>query len=267
MAQNESPSISFFPVAGDCLDSFLEKAEAATVSNPEDRESIIRFLRSDVQYRENGIADIVKAFVENATPRPMLSILRIARKRYRCFALVEKPYFDLEDWDVYAAFYARSFTQFRRTCCRVHLFDGDEGHTSDLVEALNGGIHQDVHPLWLQDCPDLTYRGFFVLRPFRSFVVGRTVIDFDKRVARHTPGVERHELEDTGQPFCTGAIANEFHLSSLAMSLDTAPAIQQNPVVGVCATASVWVASQVLSGRFGPPQVSVQHYHPPSTKA
>ncbi|GEM_PF-4211305 len=248
--QEEKAVISFYAVEGKLLDSFLKEAETATTDNHKLHESCIARLQTDPKYKPMGISHLVNAFIGNIAPRPLLSILRIARKRYHCFALVETPYFDLEDWDGYAAFYSRSFTPFKRVCSRVHLFEGDEKKAKDVIRSLEDGIHQDVYSQWLY-CLKVKYRGFFVLRPYRSCVVGRTVIEFDKRTAHEIPDVDKHILEETGQPFCTAAIANEFHLSSLAMTLDTAPSVQQNPVVGVCATASVWVASQVLSGRFG----------------
>ncbi len=259
MIQEESATISFFPVEGALLDAFLDKAEIATASGQEDRKAkIIKELQDSPEYRTAGIAHLVNAFINNIVPQPLLSILKIARKRYTCFALVENPYFDLEDWDGYAAFYARSFTPFKRVCSRVHLLEGDEQCIPALIKCLQDGPHQNRHPQWLQDL-NAVYRGFFVLRPYHSCVIGRTVIEFDRRSSCDVPGVDHHWLEESGQPYCTGAIANEFHLSSLAMKLYTAPAVQQNPVVGVCATASVWVASQVLSGRFG------LHKHPYNT--
>ena len=251
MTQRDNAEIAYLHITGEFLDRFLAQPTAFLASENQ----------LDAESEADGIAHFARAFRANLNPRPLLSILRIARNRYRCFALVETPYFDLDEWDGYAAFYSRSFTPFRRFCSRVHLVEGDEQYVPKLISRLKAGIDQKDHPQWLDDL-DMKYRGFFVLRPHRSCVIGRTVIAFDdffNRTAQQLSKVELHELEETGQPFCTASITNKFHLSSLSMSIETVPSIQQDPVVGVCATAAVWVASQVLSGRFG------LHKHPYST--
>lgn len=249
MTQQEASRISYHPVIGGLLDDFLSVAEGARSNPQSDHPRSLAELSLD-KFKGPGISHLVAAFTGNVAPRPLLSILRIARKRYSCFAICETPYFDLEDWDGYSVFYSRSFTPFTRTCSRIHLFEGNEKNIPALIENLREGVDQKYHPTWLKDLC-MRHRGYFVLRPYRSCVVGKTVIEFDERPPDKIPDTEKHPLEQTGRPFCTGKITNVFHLSSLTMSLDTAPAVQQNPVVGVCATASVWVASQVLAGRFG----------------
>lgn len=242
--QGEESVVRYFVINGITLDAFLQRAENPTKENKQS-------LKEDREFESEGIKEIVKSFIHNESPEPLISILRIARKRYRCFAVLETPYFDLEDWEAYAVFYSRSFTPFRRLCCRVHFFQGEENRANDLISALENGIQQSEFSYWLTDNLKLEYVGFFVLRPFRTCVVGRTVIKFDERPVNLVSSDVSHALEKTGQPYCTCAINNEFHLSSLTVNLSTAPAIQQNPVVGVCATASIWVASQILCGRFG----------------
>jgi len=242
LVNDEPHRISLTLVSGSDLDLFL-----TTLNNAlEDPDRTRAFSKTKLGRK---VQPLVDAVVYNEYVTPLRSILRIIRKRYSCFAIIEYPYFDLEEWSGYAAFYSRSFMPYKRLCCRLHFFEGKEREGRKLINKLLGGLKQEE----LEDAlKSLKYRGFTVLRPSRNFAVGRTAIEFDSRGPCDAPSsIERHPLETTGTPFCTTDIPNSAHVGGVEFRVVTAPFVQQNPAVGVCATASLWAASQILAGRFG----------------
>jgi hypothetical protein len=135
-------------------------------------------------------------------------------------------------------------------CSRYHFFDGPVKAAEAFLDDVHHGIAQTELGDRLAKL-DIAYRGFLVLRSGDSYVVGRTAVEFDERGPEQKTPIEKHPLELTGHPFCTGRIPVSAHLSGLRMDLLAPPFVQQNPAIGKCSTASVWTASQILSHRFG----------------
>ena len=236
-------SLSFVPplLLDNCL-TLLESTGPKEVDNRARQLAHPSFAAAGANVFKNAIS-------HNEQVIPIRSILRIVRKRYNCFALVEHPYLDLEEWSNYAVFYAKSFIRHERLCSRVHFFEGDEKNARILIDVLMSGSEvafaDQLRKLQLK------YRGFCVLRPGKSFNVGRTAIEFDIRGPQNTVMLERHPLETDGQPYCTADVPNRIHLGGTHVVVQAPPFVQQNPAIGVCATASLWAASQVLAARFG----------------
>jgi len=199
----------------------------------------------------SSLTPIIDALKNNENPAPLESVLRIATSRYGCDAIIEYPYFDLEEWDSYSAFYSRAFVPYERLCRRIHFLAPSEGAESHFEHAIGDFLSRlrtggkDIPPAEPDsDLPRLNetlaqsgieYKGFLVLRPLRSFVVGRTLIAFDARDVRELPqGYPLHYLEGDGRPFCTTQIANRFHFGHYLCQIDTPPSIQQNPIIGRC---------------------------------
>ena len=238
---DESSVITFGIVSSSCLQALLDAAEAKNLG---ERRQKLDAITDPVA---KPLADALRA---NVNASPIQTVLRIVCLRYACFAVIEEPYFDLEEWSSYSALYARAFIPRERTCRRIHFFSGNEHDAAALSKWLNEGIRQKQVTDWL-DARNMRYRGFMVLRAGNSFVVGRTAIEFDVRATKLPAGMRQHLLEKTGHPFCTAAIPNTVHVGGIEIVVRAPPFVQQNPAIGMCATASVWIASQVLAHRFG----------------
>ena len=222
-----------------------EVLEALRLSSGDRRQALLKD-----KFRDKGIEPLVTGVLNNANPAPIRSVLRIVTERFDCFGILEEPYIDLEEWSGYSAFYSRSFMPHSRMCWRYHFFEGPVKNAEALLADIQHGLLQVALSRRLEEL-GLTYRGFLVLRSGDSYVVGRTAIEFDERGPDQPATIEKHPLELTGHPFCTGKIPVYAHLSGIRMELAAPPFIQQNPAIGKCSTASVWTASQILSHRFG----------------
>jgi hypothetical protein len=239
---DESSGITYRIVSSSSLRSLLDAAESPNVETRRQKLDAIA---------DPAARSLVDALRANVNPSPVQSVLRIVCRRYACFAVIEEPYFDLEEWSAYSALYARAFIPHERTCRRVHFFSGNENGAAALTKLLCEGMSQEHVKRWLEEGHNLRYRGFMVLRAGSSFVVGRTAIEFDGRATNLPAEVRQHSLEKTGYPYCTAAIPNAVHIGGVEIGVRSPPFVQQNPAIGMCATASVWIASQVLSHRFG----------------
>lgn len=73
---------------------------------------------------------------------------------------------------------------------------------------------------------------------------------FDSIRPQSNGSIEMHPLEEHGIPYCTTSIRNIGHLNGVQLDILAPPFTQQNPAIGVCATASLWSASKILAERF-----------------
>lgn len=195
----------------------------------------------------------------NTNPDPVRRVLSSVLTRWQCFGVLETPYTDLDFLDHYAEFYARSFIQTSPLCARLHFFscDGDlnddisEIDANTLCTALRRGLEWKTRG---NEFAHYHYRGYCVLRPTNSFVVGRTAIQFDSRSAADIPSPVKELITDNeegGRPCLNTSISCSATLLTTHLSVpNTVEFIQQDPNLGACATASVWVASRILAERF-----------------
>jgi len=241
---NEPSEVNLFHIPSTQIDDFYKVTQ---IADKVEKSNRLVSLKTD----HPELECLINAFENNLNPTPICSILKIIRKRYKLFCIAEHPYFDLDEWGNYAAFYAKAFKPYERVCHRIHCFEGEEDKAKDIIEGLRSGCPKDYRDITdFFESLKTEYKGFFVLRPHNNFTIGRTAIAFD---SRKDPNIEldKHPLESTGYPFCTGGINNTLHLLGNKISIFAPPFIQQSPVTGVCTTASLWVASQVLASRFG----------------
>lgn len=143
--------------------------------------------------------------------------------------VIEDPYVDRDFLEDYVAYFARCFTDdYSRYCRRLHFFTC--GLTKQQLR--HAMLHEDspVRGL-LQE----HYLGFLVVRPLPR-PIGRTCL-----VPLNT--------EDSGSsfPLCTTFKANLF---GIPLRVVTVPFQEQDGVVALCATSSLWTAFQITGRTF-----------------
>ena len=189
------------------------------------------------------LGDLLK---QNQNPLPLRSLFRIVVKRHAASCcLREHPYLDMGYWDTYSSFYSRCFKRFEKTCERLHFFRGPEEKAGELRDAFLAGESENcVNAL------GFTYLGFVVLRPTQSYCVGRTALAFDDRKGDQLPNMPpTSDPEHKGRPRSKGISTQSANLMGARLTVSAVPYLQQDVVTGMCATASVWTASQVLADR------------------
>ena len=184
----------------------------------------------------------------NQKNQPLRSILCSARTHHNAFAIIEDPYLDLEFWDGHSGYYAQSFSQYKINSKRLHFFSGEEKHAELLRRLLLQGECQRE----IVKQTKLHWCGYCVLRPIHSYVVGRTAIEFDETCSDKLPArVKILEEEKGGRPFLKAKQQCSANLLNCRFNIETTEFIQQDPNLGQCATASLWVATQLMANKFG----------------
>ena len=215
---------------------------------------------------------LARYFIGNRNPRPIASILSAVSNRWDACGIRETPYLDLEFWSNHVGFYDWCFRRYPVHSERFHFFGlsdtlqaNEKVTLQKLIDMLRAGLtwneiidsfipsneHRAVQPV--TDPPPIVYLGNCVIRPTRSFVVGRTTPAFDERITSELPKVAQDHLLDVeveGIPCLTMKYECTATILSTALKLTTAEFTQQDPNLGPCATASVWVATRCLSQRF-----------------
>lgn len=136
-------------------------------------------------------------------------------------AVVEKQYVDRDYSASYGRFYSRVFRSVEKWCKRIHFFE------VPLTEA----DLRDPSSLAKQ------YLGCVVIRPLGTSIVGRTIL----RPGTVDPNLEYH----------LNAISNDVHLAGSTLSVRAAPFMEQDTRVAACASADLWMASEVLAKKVG----------------
>jgi len=130
----EPSGIALTAIPTNLLDQILSATE--TYIRDEDPTQL-QHLRKEGDERICFLLDVILQMPEN--PRPIYSVLRIVRKRYSCFGIVEYPYFDLDVWASYSKVYSASFTPYYRICHRIHFFAGPDEKASAIIKGLRYG--------------------------------------------------------------------------------------------------------------------------------
>ena len=196
--------------------------------------------------------NISRKYLERNRPgaiRPIRSILTLLTSRYGAFALCETPYLDLDFWDNHSRFYAGSFTRYPVWCDRIHFFGGDDDQAARLCELLTQGLSaEDIARAGLS----VRYLGYCIMRPTPAFVVSRTAIEFDVRdTASLPPNVWMPEEEKDSTPFLKLKYRCVSHVLNATFEIQSVEFIQQDPNLGHCGTAALWVATKAMAYRFG----------------
>jgi len=202
------------------------------------------------QLQQHPVLKVFAPLLEtNLNPIPLRSLLRVLIGRFDAnLAVLEDPYLEMEFWDTYAYFHSRSFRDRRKQCWRLHFFrfapPSDDVTPKSLIDGLYSGVSQEA-----LDTQGFHYLGFATLRPTRSFSLGRSAIPFDEQPGERAQRGE-DDSERTGVPYCKGKAPQICNVCATRLIIPTVPFLQQDPVVGMCATASLWVTSQVLASKF-----------------
>lgn len=221
-------------------------------------------LKQDYQKSSINTENILFEYLsQNTAPQPLRSVLSVIRKHYDAVAIVEDPYMDLEYWDSHSTYYSSSFTRYRRGCRRLHFLGKSFSAKEDIdiedavkgvIKCLDAGFNEKIIK---RKYPCIEYFGYCVLRPTPSFVVGRTALKFDDRQPEDwPPSVKKVQAEENSIPFLTCHQTCYSNLKNATFKIEAPEFIQQDPNLGQCATASVWVSSSIMAQRHG-----TNHYH------
>jgi len=185
---------------------------------------------------------------KNLNPIPLRSLLRIFLGRLGSnLAVLEDPYIEVEFWDTFSYFHSKSFSCKRKQCWRIHFFKWTTSREKQPA-SLVSGLYQGESQKGLLE-KGFDYLGFATIRPTTSFCVGRTAVVFaDQPGGRAEIGEDK--LEEDGIPFCKGKGGQVANVGATRLEVDSVAFLQQDPIVGMCATASLWIASQVLASKF-----------------
>lgn len=230
-------TISLSPLAGTEIDEILDLWNNRTYLNLK---------------KINVTTPLGQYLIDNQNPTPIRSILSSVRKHFNACALIEEPYLDLEYWDSHAGYYARSFSQYRLDCIRLHFFqllDGnEEEQLKRLIELLNKGACKND----IDRETALSWIGYCVLRPTHSYNVGRAGIKFNSNPVNEWPeSVSPIKQEKGSKPYIKAVQECSANLLNAKFVIDTTEFIQQDPNLGHCGTASLWVASNLMAKKFG----------------
>lgn len=140
----------------------------------------------------------------------------------RCKTVViERRYYDRDHAKAFSAFYSRSFRDIQKECTRLHFFSRRLSK-ADLANLEN---------------EERFYLGFCVIRPFALHKIGRTVLP----MPRSQPALE----------FPTCHANFEVNIGGSKLSVSGAAFMEQDRIVGVCASVALWMSTTTMAWRFG----------------
>ena len=207
-----------------------------------------------LSFQLSAISDgnIFRKYLERNRPGaiwPIRSILSSITSRYKAFALIETPYLDLDFWDNHSRFYSGSFTRYPVWCDRFHFFEGSDAEATRLCSLLLQGLSETE--IARGEKLDLPYLGYCVMRPTPSFVVSRTAVEFDSREGASIPEVPMLAQEKESRPFLKVKYPCASNLLNAHFEVESVEFIQQDPNLGHCGTAALWVSTKAMAYRFG----------------
>jgi hypothetical protein len=244
MAENQDFVIDLAPLECDQLKQVLTFLETYASEGPFKPELVDSLSKSPVR----AFRDIR----QNKNAGPLRSVLSSLCHRWNVVALRETPYRDGEFWDSHAGLYERCFVQYPVDCERLHFFScPPEGAVPGFAARLCAAFIEGL--AWKQILgafPQTEYRGYCVLRPVPSCNVSRTAVTFDERPISSPPlpnCVEFLPDEEDGCPVLAVYQDCPVHLLNAQLTVRSPEFIQQDPHLGACATASLWVATRRIS--------------------
>ena len=253
-------SIHLVPVSGHQIGAILKHWEASVGVDVryKDFEGKLRAFRESVQKGMDETNPFYRFLFKNQNARPIVAILSAVRAHWGAVAICEHPYMDFEFWDSHAGLYESCFKHYDTACVRFHFIskerdprttiDYDDQFARDLCGHLNDGLYWDEVVKKLGE--ETKYRGYMVLRPTASYVVSRSAVDFDERPSSKQPTNVRHMEQEKkpGNPILRVRQACCAHVGNATLGIQTTEFIQQDPHLGACATASLWVATRAIGG-------------------
>jgi hypothetical protein len=141
----------------------------------------------------------------------------------------ESEYIDADFRDAHHRFYYLHYKDTSRRCKRLHFFASEvtAGDLWSMTPAIAG-----------------SYLGSIVIRPIPVHKLGTTFLASD--LIRHTypelyPNEERHMLCEAN---------HTVHIAGNALSHFASPWMEQDSLVAMCASASIWIANRCMCERF-----------------
>lgn len=175
----------------------------------------------------------VYLFSDNGSNGPAKSIINII-ENYAKSVILENDYTDRDYNIAYSKYYSLSFREFERKCQRFHFFSA-KIKPSDIVN-----FKKKNHKLSFDkenyEKLKKEYLGFSILRPSAPKSIGPTYI--------------KPVQLDFKSSFVTCNIKQNSNISGLHFNVDSCPFIQQDGRVSACSTASLWIATRIVCGRF-----------------
>lgn len=137
--------------------------------------------------------------------------------------VAEYEYTDKDYIEDYAAYYVRSFHQYKRLCCRLHFFNTEfkEKNFKELLLGTSGVLN----PSLAQD----SYIGFMVVKPLPQTVIGKTCLKtYHPEGTRHYPIIRQYPV----------------NLFGIQLKVETLAYQEQDSIVAACASSAIWSAFQ-----------------------
>ena len=137
--------------------------------------------------------------------------------------VAEYEYIDKDYIEDYAAYYVRSFHQYKRLCCRLHFFDiaFKEENFKELLIGTSGILS----PANAQS----SYLGFMVVKPLPQTVIGKTCLK--------TYYPEGHRFYPITREY-------PVNLFGIGLTVHTLAYQEQDSIVAACASSAIWSAFQ-----------------------
>jgi hypothetical protein len=136
----------------------------------------------------------------------------------------EYNYIDRDYIEDYAAYYVRTFHEYKRKCCRLHFFSNK--FTKDKFARLLKG--EDVKGFDTQDLQE-HYLGFIVIKPLPQTVFGKTCLKtYSEDDKRQYPIIRTYKANLFGIDLRVKSIAYQ----------------EQDKIVAACASSAIWSAFQ-----------------------
>lgn len=136
--------------------------------------------------------------------------------------VVEDPYIDQHFLEDYAGYYVRCFSDYKKTCVRLHFFSA-AFERPRLDSAICNADAEGIALL------KRSYLGFIVFRPLPSAIFGRTCLaTYRDTPARSYPILRKYEAS----------------LCGLTLTVESLAFQEQDNVTAACATSALWSAFQ-----------------------
>lgn len=189
------------------------------------KEELITIEISDDTEVVRTICESVKSFYQEEELDPNIeSCIGTYTDQFKdgCYFLIEYPYVDKLYRDSYYQFFSSKHRESPRDCIRVSIFDG---------VITNQDFRDPARLNYLKG----HFRGFFIVRPILSKVIGRSWINVDALVEKD---------------FYTCDTIQESSINGVKLAVVGFPHATQNKENMTCAETSLWVILEYFSHRY-----------------
>lgn len=154
--------------------------------------------------------------------------------------VIESKYTSRSYLEDYQEHYFVSYSRYERSCERIHFFS----HEVDSEISLNKEKQRELLNLMLSNSPESTeiwdkYLGYIVKRPIPTGIIGATLL---KTYPEKSDNIYQRKFTAT-KPYKINVFGREIILKTLIY-------VEQDRIVGACATSALYVAFHRLSHLF-----------------